>query len=155
MITEMTTEMQTRPAELLLVEDNPGDVRLTIEALKEGKVINNLTVVKDGEEAIAVLRRQGQYANAPRPDLILLDLNLPRKGGLEVLAEIKGDSELKRIPVVVLTTSQAEQDVLRTYTLHANCYIVKPVDLNQFMNVVQSIRSFWLALVMLPPNEQP
>jgi two-component system, chemotaxis family, response regulator Rcp1 len=149
----MTTDMQTRPAELLLVEDNPGDVRLTIEALKEGRVINHLTVVRDGEEAIAMLRRQGHYANAARPDLILLDLNLPRKGGLEVLAEIKQDPDLRQIPVVVLTTSQAEQDVLRTYDLHANCYIVKPVDLNQFMNVVQSIKSFWLALVMLPPHE--
>jgi CheY-like chemotaxis protein len=149
----MTTEMNTRPAELLLVEDNPGDVRLTIEALKEGKVINNLTVVKDGEEAIAVLRRQGQYADATRPDLILLDLNLPRKGGMEVLAEIKQDPDLRQIPVVVLTTSEAEQDILRTYDLHANCYIVKPVDLNQFMNVVQSIRNFWLAVVMLPPHE--
>ena len=149
----MTPEMQTRPVELLLVEDNPGDVRLTIEALKEGRVINNLTVVKDGEEAIAVLRRQGQYADATRPDLILLDLNLPRKSGLEVLAEIKEDPDLKQIPVVVLTTSQAEQDILRTYQLHANCYIVKPVDLNQFMAVVQAIKSFWLALVMLPPRE--
>jgi len=145
--------MQTRPVELLLVEDSPGDVRLTIEALKEGRVINNLTVVQDGEEAIAVLRQQGKYADAPRPDLILLDLNLPRKGGLEVLAEIKTDPDLKQIPVVVLTTSQAEQDILRTYQLHANCYIVKPVDLNQFMNVVQAIKSFWLALVMLPPRE--
>jgi len=149
----MTTEMRTRPVELLLVEDNPGDVRLTIEALKEGRVINNLTVVKDGEEAIAVLRRRGQYADATRPDLILLDLNLPRKSGLEVLAEIKEDPDLKQIPVVVLTTSQAEQDILRTYQLHANCYIVKPVDLNQFMAVVQAIKSFWLALVMLPPRE--
>jgi CheY-like chemotaxis protein len=145
--------MQTRAIELLLVEDNPGDVRLTIEALKEGRVINQLTVVQDGEEAIAFLRRQGRYAGAVRPDLILLDLNLPRKGGLEVLAEIKEDPDLKQIPVVVLTTSQAEQDVLRTYQLHANCYIVKPVDLNQFMSVVQAIKSFWLALVMLPPRE--
>jgi two-component system, chemotaxis family, response regulator Rcp1 len=149
----MTIDMQTRAVELLLVEDSPGDVRLTIEALKEGRVINNLTVVQDGEEAIAVLRRQGKYADAPRPDLILLDLNLPRKGGIEVLAEIKEDPDLKQIPVVVLTTSQAEQDILRTYQLHANCYIVKPVDLNQFMNVVQAIKSFWLALVMLPPHE--
>jgi CheY-like chemotaxis protein len=148
--------MQTRPVELLLVEDNPGDVRLTIEALKEGRVINNLVVVKDGQEAIAVLRRQGQYAKAARPDLILLDLNLPRKGGLEVLAEIKEDPDLKPIPVVVLTTSQAAQDVLRAYELHANCYIVKPVDLDQFMSVVQAIKSFWLGVVLLPPRcEQP
>jgi CheY-like chemotaxis protein len=150
----MMNEMQSRAAELLLVEDNPGDVRLTMEALKEGKVINNLTVVKDGEEAIAALRREGKYANVPRPDLILLDLNLPRKGGLEVLEEIKQDPDLRQIPVVVLTTSRAEQDVLRTYNMHANCYIVKPVDLNQFMNVVQSIKSFWLALVTLPPHEE-
>ena len=149
----MTTSMQTRPAELLLVEDNPGDVRLTIEALKEGKVINNLTVVKDGEEAIAALRRQGRYLNAARPDLILLDLNLPKKGGLEVLEEIKQDPDLRQIPVVVLTTSRAEQDILNTYDLHANCYIVKPVDLNQFMDVVQSIKSFWLAVVTFPPHE--
>ena len=151
----MTNRLRTKPAELLLVEDNPGDVRLTIEALKEGKLINNLTVVKDGEEAIAALRRQGKYANSACPDLILLDLNLPRKGGLEVLAEIKQDPDLKNIPVVVLTTSQAEQDVVRSYDLHANCYIVKPVDLDQFMNVVQSIGSFWLSLVLLPRHEQP
>jgi len=149
----MTDEMQTRPVELLLVEDSPGDVRLTQEALKEGRVINNLTVVHDGEEAIALLRRQGQYANATRPDLILLDLNLPRKSGLEVLAEIKMDPNLQQIPVVVLTTSRAEQDILRTYELHANCYIVKPVDLDQFIGVVQSIKSFWLAVVVLPPRE--
>ena len=149
----MKAETRTRPVELLLVEDNPGDVRLTIEALKEGKVINNLTVVKDGQEAIADLRRQGKYANAARPDLVLHDLNLPRKGGLEVLAEIKEDPDLKSIPVVVLTTSQAAQDVRRAYELHANCYIVKPVDLDQFMSVVQAIKSFWLGVVMLPPHE--
>jgi chemotaxis family two-component system response regulator Rcp1 len=149
----MTHPIRSRPAELLLVEDNPGDVRLTMEALKEAKVINNLSVVRDGEEAMEVLRQQGKYANAPRPDLVLLDLNLPKKGGLEVLAEIKQDPELKQIPVVVLTTSQAEQDVLRTYELHANCYIVKPVDLNQFVSVVQSVENFWLAVVKLPPHE--
>jgi CheY-like chemotaxis protein len=149
----MKAETRTRPVELLLVEDNPGDVRLTIEALKEGKVINNLTVVKDGQEAIADLRRQGKYANAARPDLVLLDLNLPRKGGLEVLAEIKEDPDLKSIPVVVLTTSQAAQDVRRAYELHANCYIVKPVDLDQFMSVVQAIKGFWLGVVLLPPHE--
>jgi len=149
----MTTEMQTRPVELLLVEDNPGDVRLTMEALKDGEVNHNLTVVKDGQEAIAILRRRGRYAKAACPDLILLDLNLPRKGGLEVLAEIKEDPGLKQIPVVVLTTSQAPQDVLRAYQLHANCYIAKPVDLNQFMSVVQAIKSFWLGVVMLPPQE--
>jgi chemotaxis family two-component system response regulator Rcp1 len=149
----MTTEMHARPVELLLVEDSPGDVRLTKEALKEGRVLNNLTVVNDGEEAVALLRRQGQYANATRPDLILLDLNLPRKSGLEVLAEIKVDPDLKQIPVVVLTTSRAEQDILRTYELHANCYIVKPVDLDQFIGVVQAINSFWLAVVVLPPKD--
>jgi CheY-like chemotaxis protein len=149
----MTNEVHTRPARLLLVEDGPGDVRLTIEALKEGGGFDHLTVVDDGEKAVAFLRRLGRYADAARPDLILLDLNLPRKGGLEVLAEIKEDPGLKHIPVVVLTTSQAEQDVLRTYQLHANCYIVKPVDLDQFMAVVQAIKSFWLAVVLLPPCE--
>ena len=129
-------------------------MRLTMEALKEGRVINNLTVVHDGEEAIALLRRQGKYANAARPDLILLDLNLPRKSGLELLAEIKADPSLQQIPVVVLTTSRAEQDILRTYELHANCYIVKPVDLDQFIDVVQSIKNFWLAVVVLPPREE-
>ncbi len=148
------SEIHTRPVELLLVEDSPGDVRLTMEALKEGRVINNLTVVHDGEEAIALLRRQGKYANAARPDLILLDLNLPRKSGLELLAEIKADPSLQQIPVVVLTTSRAEQDILRTYELHANCYIVKPVDLDQFIDVVQSIKNFWLAVVVLPPREE-
>ncbi|MGO9240887.1 MAG: response regulator [Bryobacteraceae bacterium] len=150
----MMSEIHTRPVELLLVEDSPGDVRLTMEALKEGRVINNLTVVHDGEEAIALLRRQGKYANAARPDLILLDLNLPRKSGLELLAEIKADPSLQQIPVVVLTTSRAEQDILRTYELHANCYIVKPVDLDQFIDVVQSIKNFWLAVVVLPPREE-
>jgi two-component system, chemotaxis family, response regulator Rcp1 len=148
----MTERAQSRLVELLLVEDNPGDVRLTQEALKEAKVLNNLFVAKDGEEAMAVLRRQGTYADAPRPDLILLDLNLPRKSGLEVLAEIKRDPDLKRIPVTVLTTSVAEQDVLRTYELHANCFIVKPVTLSQFISVVQSIGHFWLSVVTLPPN---
>ena len=148
------SEIHTIPVDLLLVEDSPGDVRLTMEALKEGRVINNLTVVHDGEEAIALLRRQGKYANAARPDLILLDLNLPRKSGLELLAEIKADPSLQQIPVVVLTTSRAEQDILRTYELHANCYIVKPVDLDQFIDVVQSIKNFWLAVVVLPPREE-
>lgn len=141
-----------KPVEILLVEDNPGDVRLTKEALKEAKVINHLTVLKDGVEALAFLRGEGQYANAPRPHLILLDLNLPKKDGREVLAEIKDDEKLKRIPVVVLTTSQNEQDVLKTYSLHANCYITKPVDLNQFITVVKSIEDFWLGIVVLPKN---
>jgi chemotaxis family two-component system response regulator Rcp1 len=141
-----------RPIEILMVEDNPGDVRLTIEALKEGKVRNNLHTVEDGEEALAYLRRQGQYAKAPRPDLVLLDLNLPKKNGREVLEEIKTDPELKRIPVVILTVSEAEQDVLKSYNLHANCYITKPVDLERFIEVVKSIEGFWLTVVMLPPK---
>ena len=136
--------------EILLVEDNAGDVRLTEEALREGKVKNRLHVARDGVEAIEFLRRQGKYAGAPRPDLVLLDLNLPRKDGREVLAEIKGDSELKTLPVVVLTTSSAEADILKTYSLHANCYIQKPVDLDQFVQVVRSIDDFWLTIVRLP-----
>jgi two-component system, chemotaxis family, response regulator Rcp1 len=141
-----------RPIEILMVEDNPGDVRLTVEALKEGKVRNNFHTVEDGVEALAFLRRQGPYADAPRPDLVLLDLNLPKKTGREVLAEIKQDPELKRIPVVILTVSQAEQDILKSYNLHANCYITKPVDLDQFLAVVKSIENFWLSVVMLPPR---
>jgi chemotaxis family two-component system response regulator Rcp1 len=148
----MKFEEHARPIEILLVEDNPGDVRLTIEALKEGKVRNNLAVAKDGVDALAFLRRQGSYAGASRPDLILLDLNLPRKDGREVLAEIKEDPLLRRIPVVVLTTSKAEEDILRTYDLHANCYITKPVDLEQFISVVRSIDDFWLSVVRLPPK---
>ena len=143
---------ENRPVEILLVEDNPGDVRLTKEALKEGKVYSNLHTVKDGVEAMEYLRKQGKYAAVPRPDIILLDLNLPRKDGREVLEEIKSDSSLKRIPVVVLTTSKAEEDVLRTYNLHANCYVTKPVDLEKFMVVVKTIDSFWLTVVTLPPN---
>ncbi|HEX7219887.1 MAG TPA: response regulator [Burkholderiales bacterium] len=140
------------PIEILLVEDNPGDVRLTKEALKEGKVYSNLHTVKDGVEAMEYLRREGKYKDVPRPDIILLDLNLPRKDGREVLEEIKRDEKLKRIPVVVLTTSKAEEDVLRTYNLHANCYVTKPVDLEKFMVVVKTIDSFWLTVVTLPPN---
>ncbi|RLC93534.1 MAG: hypothetical protein DRI39_02595, partial [Chloroflexi bacterium] len=139
-----------KPVEVLLVEDNPGDVRLTKEALKDGKVCNNLHVVEDGVEALAYLRREGKYQDAPRPDLILLDLNLPRKDGRDVLAEVKNDQRLKRIPVVVLTTSKAEEDVLKAYDLHVNCYITKPVDLDQFMNLVRAIEDFWLAMVKLP-----
>jgi chemotaxis family two-component system response regulator Rcp1 len=141
-----------RPIEILLVEDNAGDVRLTIESLKESKVRNNMNVVPDGIEALAFLRRQGPHADAPRPDIILLDLNLPKMDGREVLSEIKQDSELKRIPVVILTTSKAEEDILRTYNLHANCYITKPVNLDQFMNVVRAIEDFWLMIVKLPPE---
>jgi two-component system, chemotaxis family, response regulator Rcp1 len=139
-----------RPVDILLVEDNEGDVRLTMEALREGKVRNKLTVAKDGVEALAMLRNEGKYASAPRPDLILLDLNLPRKDGREVLAEIKADPSLKVIPVVVLTTSKAEEDIVKTYELYANCYIAKPVDLEQFIKVVRSIDDFWLSIVKLP-----
>jgi len=147
----MNTERgNPRSIEILLVEDNPGDVRLTREAMKEGKINNCLNVVNDGEQAMAYLRREGRFADAKRPDLILLDLNLPRKDGREVLAEIKVDPELKSIPVVVLTTSSAEMDVQRAYNLHANCYITKPVDFNQFMSVVQQIDDFWVNLVTLP-----
>jgi len=141
-----------RPIEILLVEDNPGDVRLTQEALREGKVRNHLHVAADGVEAMAFLRREGQHARAPQPDLILLDLNLPKKGGREVLAEIKEDPDLRRIPVVILTVSKAEEDVLKSYNLHANCYITKPVNLDQFLEVVKSIEDFWLTVVMLPPR---
>jgi CheY-like chemotaxis protein len=148
----MTAAEIMKPVEILLVEDNPGDVRLTREALKEAKVINNLTVLKDGVEALAFLRQQGPYGGAVIPHLILLDLNLPKKDGREVLAEIKADEKLKRIPVVVLTTSQDEQDVFKSYNLHANCYVTKPVDLEQFMTVVKSIEDFWLGIVMLPKN---
>jgi len=141
-----------RPIEILLVEDNLGDVRLTQEALREGKVRNHLYVAADGIEAMAFLRREGQHAQAPQPDLILLDLNLPKKSGPEVLAEIKDDPELRRIPVVILTVSKAEEDVLKSYNLHANCYITKPVNLDQFLEVVKSIEDFWLTVVMLPPR---
>ena len=141
------------PVEILLVEDNPADVRLTREALKEGKVYNNLHWSKDGVEALEFLRREGKYQDAPRPDIILLDLNLPKKDGREVLHEIKNDDKLKRIPVVILTTSKAEEDVLKSYNLHANCYVTKPVDLEQFIRVVRSIDTFWLTVVTLPNGE--
>jgi two-component system, chemotaxis family, response regulator Rcp1 len=137
---------------ILLVEDNPGDVRLTTEALKEANMTNDLYVVTDGVEAISFLRREGRYAETVRPDVVLLDLNLPKKDGRQVLSEIKADEELRRIPVVVLTTSEAEQDILTTYNLHANCYISKPVDLDQFIRVVQAIEDFWLCVVKLPPR---
>jgi CheY-like chemotaxis protein len=138
------------PIEILLVEDNPGDVRLTQEAFKDAKVRNNLHVVMDGVEALAFLRREGTYAGALRPDLILLDLNLPKKSGREVLAEVKADENLRRIPVVVLTVSQAEEDVLQSYNLHANCFISKPLDFQKFTKVVRSIKDFWLTIVKLP-----
>jgi CheY-like chemotaxis protein len=140
------------PIVILLIEDNLGDVRLTQEAIKEGKVRNIMHVVSDGVEAMDFLRRSGRYATAVRPDLILLDLNLPKKSGLEVLAEIKVDDQLKRIPVVVLTTSQAEQDILQSYNLHANAFVTKPVDLISFINAVKSIEGFWLEIVQLPSD---
>lgn len=142
------------PIEILLVEDNPGDVRLTIEALKEGKIANQINVAVDGMDAMAFLHREGKYSNAPKPDLILLDLNLPKKNGREVLAEIKIDPNLRCIPVVVLTSSQAEKDIVMTYNLHANCYITKPVDFGQFIDVVKSIEDFWFNVVKLPPKEE-
>jgi len=140
----------TRPIEILLVEDNPGDARLAWEAIKEARVTSIMRWVTDGVEALSYLRREGKYADARRPDLILLDLNLPRKDGREVLAEIKSDPLFKRIPVVVLTTSQADEDVLNAYHLNANCYISKPVDLGQFMRVISAIENFWLTVVRLP-----
>lgn len=150
----MTPMAAQRPIDILLVEDNPGDVRLTREMLKECKIDNMLTAVSDGVEAIAYLRRQGKYENVQRPDLILLDLNLPRMDGREVLADIKQDPALKQIPVVVLTSSQAEADVLATYSLHGNCYVAKPVGLAHFASVVRSIEEFWLKTVRLPPARQ-
>ena len=142
-----------KPIEILLVEDSPSDVELTIEVLKTAKIRNRLNIARDGVEAMELLQRKGPHANAPRPDLILLDLNLPRKDGREVLKEIKADASLRCIPVVVLTTSQAEEDVLRSYDLHANCYVTKPVDFRQFVEVVKSIEEFWLTVVMLPRKD--
>ena len=146
------SDFQGKVIDILLVEDNPGDVVLAQEALKESKVRNKLFVVDDGVEAIAFLRKEGKYAGASRPDLILLDLNLPRKSGREVLAEVKIDEDLKRIPVVVLTVSKAEEDIIKCYNHHANCYITKPLDFNQFMEVTKSIEEFWLTIVKLPPK---
>jgi CheY-like chemotaxis protein len=146
-------ERDGQMVEILLVEDNPGDVRLTREALRDGRIHTHLSVAADGEEALAFLRRQGRFGDAPRPDLILLDLNLPRRSGREVLAEIKRDDTLRRIPVVVLTTSAAEQDVLASYDLHANCFITKPVDFDQFIRVIKSIEDFWLTIVKLPRTD--
>jgi len=141
-----------RPIHILMAEDNPDDIELTVEALKDSRVRNRLIVVKDGEEAISYLQAKGKYQHALRPDLILLDLNMPKKNGRDVLREIKNDPKLKRIPVVILTTSQAEDDIVHTYDLHANCYITKPVDFNQFLKVVKSIEDFWLTVVKLPPQ---
>lgn len=138
---------------ILLVEDNPGDVRLTVEILKEAKVLNALDVAEDGVEALSYLRRENGFEDKRKPDLVLLDLNLPKKDGRDLLAEIKKDPDLRRIPVVILTSSDAEADVIKTYDLHANCYITKPINLDQFMEVVKSIEHFWLTVVKLPPNE--
>jgi len=148
----MNNEEISKNIEILLVEDNPADIRLAQEAFKDAKVQNILYTVGDGVEAMAFLRREGKYADVGRPDLILLDLNLPKKDGREVLAEIKADERLKLIPVVILTVSKDEEDILKTYKLHANCYITKPIDFEQFMKVVKSIEEFWLTIVKLPPK---
>lgn len=144
--------MVSKPIDILLVEDNPGDVRLTREALKEGKIKNNLFVTSNGVEALEFLKQEGEYTDAIRPDLILLDLNMPRMDGRELLEKIKQEPDLRRIPVVILTTSKSEEDIVKSYDLHANCYITKPVDLDQFISVVKSIEDFWLTVVKLPPN---
>jgi chemotaxis family two-component system response regulator Rcp1 len=141
------------PIEILLVEDNPGDARLAKEALKESKLLNNLSIAEDGVEAMNFLYKKGKFSNSPRPDLIILDLNLPKKDGREVLEEIKTNNDLKRIPVVILTISKAEEDILKTYNLHANCFISKPIDLDQFIKVVKSIEDFWLTIVKLPDGK--
>lgn len=143
-------KMTLKPIDILLVEDDPGDVRLTQEALREGRMLNRVHVACDGIEALEFLHREGQFSNAPRPDIILLDLNMPRMDGRECLAHIKSDPDLHQIPVVILTTSEADQDVIRSYDLHANCYISKPVDLEQFMKVVKTIKQFWFTIVLLP-----
>ena len=148
----MAKQIKSKAIDILLVEDNPGDVRLTREALKEGKVLNTLQVVGDGIEALEFLRHAGPYAKSPHPDIILLDLNLPRMDGRELLAVIKSDSALRRIPVVILTTSKAEEDIIKSYDLHANCFITKPVDLDQFINVVKSVEEFRFTIVKLPPD---
>lgn len=148
----MSNGDQLKVVDILLVEDNEGDARLISEALKDCKVHNRLNRVEDGVEAMAYLRQEGKYRNSVRPDLILLDLNMPRKDGREVLAEVKGDNNLKQIPVVIMTISKAEEDILKTYNLHANCYITKPLDFGQFMKVIQSVEDFWLTIVKLPPN---
>jgi len=149
----MTDYQKAQPIEILLVEDNPGDIRLAQEALKDGKVLNNLNVVMDGVEALAYLNKEGKYSDVLRPDIILLDLNLPKKSGHEVLKEIKNIPHLKRIPVVILTTSTEDVDIINTYDHHANCYITKPVDLDQFINTIKAIENFFLTVVKLPPKE--
>jgi CheY-like chemotaxis protein len=146
----MEKKTEFKSINILLVEDNPGDVRLTREALNENKIVNELSLAGDGEEALKFLRKENGYENAPKPDLILLDLNLPKKDGRQVLAEIKNDEKLKRIPVIILTSSKAEEDILKMYNLHANCYITKPIDLKQFMMVIKTIEEFWFTIVKLP-----
>lgn len=141
------------PFEILLVEDNPGDVFLTQEAFREGRLAHRLSVVEDGEEAMRFLRREGKHGNAPHPDLILLDLNLPKKDGRELLGEVKMDPELRQIPVIVLTTSKAEQDVARAYKLHANCYLTKPIQMDDFLKTIRSVEEFWLSVVRLPSKD--
>jgi len=150
----MMNKVNVKPVELLLVEDNQGDARLAIEAMDDSKIKNNLVWVKDGVEAMEYLRKEGEYKNASRPDLILLDLNMPRKDGREVLAEVKSDDNLKSIPVVILTVSKAEEDIIKSYDLHANCYVTKPLDLEQFIHVVKSIEDFWFSIVKLPPDRK-
>jgi CheY-like chemotaxis protein len=149
----MDRKNKFKAVEILLIEDNPGDVRLTVEALKESKIINNLNVVDDGIEALSYLQKEGIYKDKPRPDLIILDLNLPKKDGREVLGEIKSEDSLKQIPIVILTTSEAEEDIIKSYELHANCYITKPVNMEQFIKVVKSVGDFWFSIVKLPPGE--
>jgi two-component system, chemotaxis family, response regulator Rcp1 len=146
----MNRELDVKPIEILMVEDNEGDARLALEAMRDSKIKNTMHHVRDGDEAMAFLHKEGKYTDAPRPDLVLLDLNLPRKNGQEVLAEMKADMDLKRIPVVILTVSSDEADIIKTYNAHANCYVTKPLDLNQFIKVVKSIEDFWLTIVKLP-----
>jgi CheY-like chemotaxis protein len=146
------TDRLAEPVEILLAEDNPGDAKLTRKALEQGKVINNLHVVTDGVDAMAYLRQEGEYADKPRPDLVLLDLNMPRKDGREVLQDIKSDEDLRRIPVVVMTSSEAEEDIVQSYDLHANAYVTKPIDFDGFLDVVGSLEDFWLSVVKMPPE---
>jgi chemotaxis family two-component system response regulator Rcp1 len=148
----MSPNDEMRSITILLVEDNPGDVRLIQEIFREDKIYNKLEITRDGEDALNYLHQEGVYKNTPRPDLILLDLNLPKKNGNEVLVEIKSDEHLRRIPVLILTASKAEEDIARAYNHHANCYLTKPIDLNQFINVVQQIKTFWLSIVQLPTS---
>jgi len=146
-------EAHNRPAEILLIEDNPGDVELIREALQSGRVLNHISLAVDGEDAMAFLNRENHYAAAPQPDLVMLDLNLPKKNGFEVLKEIRGNPRLSRVPVIVLTSSQADRDILKSYDLHANCFVSKPVDVDEFLSVVRSTGEFWLTLVRLPCHE--